>query len=105
MRGLSEVYSLKGLCKDSNRFHVLTSVNRRQEAALATARPADSPTDCPVVYESVLVRERLLPLVFAVSQTGKVCENNVVTLSLSPLFKSLQVTTGLIFTKNADFTK
>lgn len=66
--------------RTSHRFHhVLTSANRRQEAAPAYALPADSPTDCPVVYESVLVRERLLPLVFAVSQTGKVCENNAMT--------------------------
>lgn len=42
---------------------------------MATVCTVDSPTDCPAVYESVLVRERLLPLVFAVSQTGKMCEN------------------------------
>lgn len=41
---------------------------------MATVCAVDSPTDCPAVYESVLVRERLLPLVFAVGETGKVGE-------------------------------
>lgn len=43
--------------------------SRRGRAATGSA--PDSPTDCPAVYESFLVRDRLLPLVFAVRETGK----------------------------------
>ena len=51
----------------SHRFErVLTLLMGKQEAVMVTVRAVDSPTDCPAVYESVLVRERLLPLVFAV---------------------------------------
>lgn len=39
---------------------------------MVTACVGNWPTDCPAVYESVLVRERLVPFVFAVGETGKV---------------------------------
>lgn len=87
MCGLAEVNSLEGLCKDSTQqqhgaaahSHRLTRVvsllKRTQDEVTCTVGSLDSPTDCPAVYESVLVRERLLPLVFAGSHTGKTCEN------------------------------
>lgn len=55
-------------------------VSRRREARVAVHSAVDSPTDCPAVYESFLVRERLLPLVFAVRTTGEV--NLFITLIL-----------------------
>lgn len=55
--------------------HVLTLFIRKQEEVMVTVCIVNSPTDCPAVYESVLVRERLFPLVFAVRETGKMCEN------------------------------
>lgn len=61
-------------------FFFCDSRGRRSGDARAGAGSArDSPTDCPAVYESFLVRERLLPLVFAVRTTGEVCWFNART--------------------------
>lgn len=54
-------------------------VNRRRDARAAVDSALDSPTDCPAVYESFLVRERLLPLVFAVRTADEVCLFNTHT--------------------------
>lgn len=79
---VSCVWSLQGLFPQEplqghhtgTGWNVLLHYEVEKQEVVATVWTADSPTDCPAVYESVLVRERLLPLVFAVGQTGKVCE-------------------------------
>lgn len=53
--------------------------SRRPEGRVAVDSALDSPTDCPAVYESFLVRERLVPLVFAVRTTREVYLFNTLT--------------------------
>lgn len=54
-----------------------------------TGGAPDSPTDCPAVYESFLVRERLLPLVFAVRK--KQVSRASLTLVAEPIFYLLNL--------------